>query len=94
MASYVIKRFSNFPMELPEQFGLPHKWFLFIGSFNFFAKKVPGLLVQYETTLGNTAVIFKLKELNYNPVQVALFDVPEDGYRIIEWEQIEKSKGN
>lgn len=63
-------------------------------EFQLFAKKVPGLLVQYETTLGNTAVVFKLKELSYNPVQVALFDVPEDGYRIIEWEQIEKSKGN
>jgi hypothetical protein len=47
--------------------------------------------VQYESTFGKTPVIFKLKEVNYNPVQVANFDVPEKGYRIIEWGNEKKS---
>lgn len=60
-------------------------------EFQLFAKKLPGLLVQYESTFGKTPVIFKLKEVNYNPVQVANFDVPEKGYRIIEWGNEKKS---
>lgn len=63
-------------------------------EFQLFAKKLPGLLVQYEATFGKTPVLFKLKELNYNPVQVALFDVPEEGYRIIEWGPAVKTKSN
>lgn len=60
-------------------------------EFQLFAKKLPGLLVQYESSFGKVPVIFKLKEINYNPVQVALFDIPEEGYRIIEWEAAKKT---
>lgn len=63
-------------------------------EFQLFAKKLPGLLVQYETLFGKIPVIFKLKELSYNPVQVALFDVPEKGYRILEWDQAENVNRN
>ncbi|MBM3412064.1 MAG: hypothetical protein FJY19_01600 [Bacteroidetes bacterium] len=63
-------------------------------EFQLFAKKIPGLLVQYEATFGKTPVLFKLKEVNYNPVQAALFDVPEKGFRILKWEQGENVNNN
>jgi len=63
-------------------------------EFQLFAKKIPGLLVQYEATIGKAPVLFKLKGVNYNPVQAALFDVPEKGFRILKWEQAESVNDN
>lgn len=56
-------------------------------DFQLLAKTLPGLLIQYETTIGKTPVVYTLKAINFNPVPVALFDVPTAGYRLLKFEE-------
>jgi len=55
-------------------------------DFQLMAKTLPGLLMQYETIIGNSLVIYRIEEINYNPVPQALFDVPTSGYRLLDFE--------
>ena len=56
-------------------------------DFQLMAKTLPGLLMQYETVIGKSSVIYRIEEINYNPVPQALFDVPNSGYRLLEFEK-------
>ena len=56
-------------------------------DFQLLAKTLPGLLIQYETTIGKTPVVYTLQAINFNPVPVALFDVPTAGYRLLKFEE-------
>lgn len=56
-------------------------------DFQLMAKTLPGLLLQYETQLGKNRVIYRLEEINFNPVPQALFDVPTSGYRVLSYEE-------
>jgi GLPGLI family protein len=56
-------------------------------DFQLMAKRLPGLLMQYETVIGKSSVIYRIVEINYNPVPQALFDVPNSGYRLLEFEK-------
>jgi len=62
-------------------------------DFQLMAKKLPGLLMQYEANIGANHVIYRIMEINYNPVPQALFDIPTSGYRLLDFEknvQLEK----
>jgi hypothetical protein len=60
-------------------------------DFQLLAKTLPGLLVQYETKIGNTPVVYTLSEINFNPVPLVLFDVPTTGYRLLKFEETGKN---
>jgi len=62
-------------------------------DFQLMAKTLPGLLMQYETNIGANHVVYRIMEINYNPVPQALFDIPSTGYRLLDFEksvQLEK----
>lgn len=49
------------------------------------APSVPGLILQYEAPLGKMMVRYRIEQLVFTPVPQALFDIPESGYRILEY---------
>ena len=56
---------------------------------------LPGLAVQYEIESGKMKFRYTLAKINYDPVQVSLFDFPTSGYRIMTYEENQNlKKGN
>lgn len=56
---------------------------------------LPGLAVQYEIESGKTRFKYTLAKINYDPVQVSLFDFPTSGYRTMTYEENQNlKKGN
>jgi hypothetical protein len=56
---------------------------------------LPGLAIQYEIESGKTKFKYTLAKINYDPVQVSLFDFPTSGYRTMTYEENQNlKKGN
>ena len=56
---------------------------------------LPGLAVQYEIESGKTKFKYTLTKINYDPVQVSLFDFPTSGYRTMTYDENQNlKKGN
>ena len=56
---------------------------------------LPGLPVQYEIESGGKKFIYTLSKINYDAVQVSLFDFPTSGYRVMTYEENQNlKKGN
>lgn len=53
---------------------------------------LPGLPVQYEIESGKMRFRYTLAKINYDPVQVSLFDFPTSGYRIMTYEENQNLK--
>lgn len=54
-----------------------------------------GLVIQYEIESGKTKFKYTLAKINYDPVQVSLFDFPISGYRTMTYEENQNlKKGN
>ncbi|HVX27699.1 MAG TPA: hypothetical protein VHB70_15210 [Parafilimonas sp.] len=50
---------------------------------NFEFKIVPGLVLQYETSLHNQKIIYTASYLNFDPVPAFKFEIPKSGYKIL-----------
>lgn len=48
------------------------------------AGALPGLILSFETLLGERKVRYTIDQLLFNPVPQVLFDIPESGYRLLE----------
>jgi hypothetical protein len=48
------------------------------------ANLVPGLILSFETLVGDNKVLYQIDQLLFNPVQQMLFDIPETGYRLLD----------
>jgi GLPGLI family protein len=47
-------------------------------------KNIPGIVLEYESeTSEGKSVVFNATNINFNPVPVAKFKIPESGYRIL-----------
>jgi GLPGLI family protein len=46
-------------------------------------KSLPGLAMQYETSMGNINVVYTVSKISLAPVPVSKFDLPKTGYRIM-----------
>lgn len=58
-------------------------------------KNLPGLAIQYEIESGKMKFQYTLAKVNYDPVQVSLFDFPTSGYRTMTYEENQNlKKGN
>jgi GLPGLI family protein len=58
-------------------------------------KNLPGLAIQYEIESGKTKFRYNLSKIEYDPVQVSLFDFPTSGYRVMTYEENQNlKKGN
>ena len=58
-------------------------------------KNLPGLPVEYEIESGKMKFKYTLVKINYDPVQMSLFDFPTTGYRVMTYEENQNlKKGN
>jgi GLPGLI family protein len=48
------------------------------------ASAVPGLILSFETMLGDSKVRYEIDQIVMAPVPQLLFDIPESGYRLLE----------
>lgn len=56
---------------------------------------LPGLPIQYEIESGKMKFKYTIGKINYDPVQVSLFDFPTTGYRVMTYEENQNlKKGN
>jgi GLPGLI family protein len=56
---------------------------------------LPGLAIQYEIESGKMKFKYTISKINYDPVQVSLFDFPAVGYRVMTYEENQNlKKGN
>ncbi len=55
-----------------------------VKEFEFQFKDIPGFVLEYETKESNSQTItYTATKINFNPVQASKFDVPTNGYRIL-----------
>jgi GLPGLI family protein len=60
-------------------------------DFQYTTKALPGLAMEYETTLGNLKVTYTVSKVSLAPVPASKFDLPKSGFRILTYKE---SKGN
>jgi GLPGLI family protein len=60
-------------------------------DFQYTTKALPGLAMEYETTLGNLKVTYTVSKVSLAPVPASKFDLPKAGFRILTYKE---SKGN
>lgn len=53
---------------------------------------LPGLAIEYEIESGKMTYKYSLADINYDQVQVSLFDFPTSGYRVMSYEENQKLK--
>ena len=54
--------------------------------------QLPGIPVQYEMESGKLTFRYALKNINYDPVPAAKFEIPKAGYRIMTYEENQQLK--
>ena len=54
-----------------------------VREFEYQFKDVPGLVLEYETEEAGKKIKYSASKINLSPVQTAKFDVPTNGYRIL-----------
>jgi len=59
-------------------------------DFQYANRTLPGLALEYETTMGNLKVTYTVSKLSFSPVPAAKFDAPKSGYRVMTYKE---SKG-
>lgn len=59
-------------------------------DFQYANRGLPGLVMEYETVMGNLKVTYTVSNVNFNPVPASKFDLPKSGFRIVSYNE---SKG-
>lgn len=54
---------------------------------------LPGVPLEYESTLGKMKVTYIADKINFDPVMASLFDLPKSGFREITYEEVKKLQG-
>ena len=52
-------------------------------EFQYANRDLPGLALEYETSMGNMKVTYTVSKISFSPVPAAKFDIPKSGYRVI-----------
>jgi GLPGLI family protein len=60
-------------------------------EFQYANKDLPGLALQYETSLGNMKVTYTVSRISFSPVQASRYDLPKSGFRVMTYAE---TKGN
>jgi GLPGLI family protein len=63
-------------------------------EFQYANKTLPGLALEYESTMGNLKVVYKATQISFNPVPLSKFDLPKSGFRVLTYEESKKLGGN
>lgn len=53
---------------------------------------LPGMALQFSYTKGNTMVVYTATAVNFDPVPIQKFDIPNGGYRVLSYEDSKKGK--
>jgi GLPGLI family protein len=61
-------------------------------SFQYANRDIPGLALEYETTMGNLKMTYTVSKISFSPVPAAKFDLPKTGYRVLTY--AESLRGN
>lgn len=56
-------------------------------DFQYVNRGLPGLAMEYESTVGNLQVTYTVSKISLSPVPAAKFDLPKSGYRIMTYEE-------
>jgi len=59
-------------------------------DFQYVNRNLPGLALEYETTLGNMKVTYTVSKISFTPVPAAKFELPKSGFRVMTYQE---SKG-
>lgn len=62
-------------------------------DFQYANKGLPGLVMEYESELGNMKVTYTVADINFNPVSITKFELPKSGFRIVSYNE-SKGQGN
>ncbi|MBA2498434.1 MAG: hypothetical protein H0V30_01775 [Chitinophagaceae bacterium] len=62
-------------------------------DFQYANRGLPGLVMEYETVMGNLKVTYTVSNINFSPVQASKFDLPKSGFRIVSYNE-SKGTGN
>lgn len=53
---------------------------------------LPGMALEFSYTKRNTMVVYTATSINFDPVPIQKFDVPNSGYRVLSYEESKKGK--
>lgn len=53
---------------------------------------LPGMALQFSYTKGTTVVVYTAAAINFDPVPIQKFDVPNSGYRVLSYGESKKSR--
>ncbi len=56
-------------------------------DFEYAYKSLPGLAMQYETTIGTLKVTYTVSKVSFNIVPASKFELPKSGFRIMTYEE-------
>ncbi len=59
-------------------------------DFQYANKGLPGLAMEYESSVGSLKVTYTVSKISFNPVPASKFDLPKSGFRIMTYDE---SKG-
>lgn len=59
-------------------------------DFQYANRNLPGLALEYETSMGNLKVTYTVSKISFSPVPAAKFDIPKAGYRVLSYEESKK----
>ena len=51
---------------------------------------LPGLTLSFSATSGGTTIMYRVKSLSFDPVQIQKFEIPTTGYRVVTYEESKK----
>lgn len=55
-------------------------------------EQLQGFVLEYQSTLGSSIIKYVAESLNYDPVPIQKFEIPDSGYRILNFEESIKGK--
>lgn len=59
-------------------------------DFQYATRDLPGIALEYETSIDNLKVTYTVSRISFGPVPAAKFDIPKAGYRTMTYEQSKK----
>jgi GLPGLI family protein len=62
-------------------------------DFQYANKGLPGLVMEYESVLGNLRVTYTVSGISFNPVSTTKFELPKSGFRIVTYNESKRTGG-
>jgi GLPGLI family protein len=60
--------------------------------FQYANRNLPGLALEYETSLGDMKVTYTVSKISFAPVPASKFDLPKSGFRVMSYKEVKGGK--